>query len=558
MYARILICLLLAVFGAKERVISVPAGGGDATPALQAAIEQARRCKGRPVTIELQNADYHLYRSSASAYLYYVSNTTSEAENPDATKHIGLWLKGLKNVTIDGRGARLVMHGEMTGFVIDSCRNIRLEHFTLTSADPTVPEMTVTETGPKHMVVRVHPQSQYTLEDGRLSFRGEGWAWSKGIAQIYDPEKDITWRSWMPLNDTESITEEEPGVLRFEYDHAPDARPGQVFQMRDSFRDEVCGLIQYSRNVRLEDLHIAFTSNFSIVSQMARDITLHHLTFEPEAGGGRTCAGFADFVHCSGCSGRILVEDSRFVGAQDDPINVHGTHLAVQEFISPKQLRLRYMHSQSYGFQSFLKGDRVELVDPHTLLPLGAFRVKDSRMESPRELVVTFTKPVPKEIMETEGLVVENTTWTPEVVIRNNYFARIPTRGILVSTRRKVLIENNTFFRMMYSGVLIADDARSWFESGPVRDVTIRDNHFIECGNPVIKIAPENDRNEGCVHRGIRIENNRFDLSGPLAVYARSVDGLRIFGNTILRNGEKVSGAVETPECIHVETDAGN
>ncbi|MEG0648099.1 MAG: alpha-1,3-galactosidase, partial [Bacteroides sp.] len=79
-----------------------------------------------------------------------------------------------------------------------------------------------------------------------------------------------------------------------------------------------------------------------------------------------------------------------------------------------------------------------------------------------------------------------------------------------------------------------ADDARSWFESGMVRDVTIRNNNFIECGTPVILISPENDQNEGSVHRNIRIANNRFQLSGRDAIFARSVDGLKITDNLYL------------------------
>ena len=63
---------------------------------------------------------------------------------------------------------------------------------------------------------------------------------------------------------------------------------------------------------------------------------------------------------------------------------------------------------------------------------------------------------------------------------------------------------------MQMSGIFIADDARSWFESGMVRDVTIRNNNFIECGAPVILIAPENKCNDGYVHRNITITNNLF------------------------------------------------
>lgn len=94
-----------------------------------------------------------------------------------------------ENVTIDGKGAHLVTHGEMTSFVIDQCENITFRNFTVTAADPTVPELTVTEVGEHHMTVRIHPQSRYQIKDGKFSFVGDNWSLSDGIAQSYDPEK---------------------------------------------------------------------------------------------------------------------------------------------------------------------------------------------------------------------------------------------------------------------------------------------------------------------------------------------------------------------------------
>jgi len=541
---------------ADPYIISVPAIDGDATTAIQAAITQAQELQGRSVVIELQNAEYHLYRKSATSHLYYVSNTTSESENPDATKHIGLWLKGLKNVTIDGRGAKLVMHGEMTNFVLDSCENICLRRFTVDYADPTVPEMTVVEVGLRHMVVRIHPTSHYEIQDGVLSFFGDSWAWSHGIAQIYDPVRDVTWRSWMPLNDQKKAIELEPGLVRFEFETQPNATPGQVFQMRDSYRDEVCGLIQYSHQVLLQDLRFYFTGNFSIVGQMSRDLTYRHLTMEPEPGSGRTCCGYADFLHFSGCGGKILVENSRFVGAQDDPINVHGTHLLITEYLSETQLRVRYMHNQTFGFQSFLPGDSVDFIDVHSLLPVASAQVASALMENPRNILLTLTKPVPEEIRQRRELALENATYTASVEIRGNYFARIPTRGILVSTRRPVVIEDNLFFRMRDNGIKISDDARSWYESGMVRDVLIRNNEFVECGNPVISVSPENDHNEGPVHHNIRVLNNRFLLSGPHAIEARSVRGLQIRNNVVrFSDGQTPSEPFRLTDCEQVEID---
>ena len=552
-------CILsfcLSLFAVKaQHIIKVNVEPGDMTGKLQEAIDRVAGYRGEPVVIELQNTDYHISRKQASRHLYYASNTTSETENPNPVKSIGLWLKKMKNVTIDGKGARLVTHGEMTTFVIDSCQNMVFRNFTVTSADPSVPEMKVLEVGDNWMTVRIHHQSFYQIKNGNFRFVGEGWELSEGIAQIYDAEKDITWRSWSPLSGLKYASEIEPGVVRLQYEQRPLAEPGMIFQMRDGIRNEVCGLIQYSKDITLENLHFAFLGNFSVLGQMSENLTYRYLSLEPEPGSGRTCAGFADFIHFSGCKGKITVENSRFVGAHDDPINVHGTHLAVTAFVAPNQILVRYMHPQTYGFQSFFPEDEVELLNAHTLLPAASFKVVEAEMKNPREILVTLNRNVPDEIRKKENWVIENVTYTPEVVIRNNYFSRVPTRGILITTRKKVLIEHNTFFRTQMSGVLIADDARSWFESGRVEDVTIRDNRFLECGTPVIFIAPENDVNQGYVHRNIRIENNLFRMAGDKdAVVAKSVDGLEIKDNFFQteKTGD-LKELIQVKECKGVE-----
>lgn len=547
------ICSFFVLTTMAQNIIKVSPESGDMTKKIQAAIEQARSYNGKAVVIELQNANYNIHRESSSQMLYYISNTTSEKENPDQTKHIGLWLKGLKNITIDGKGAHLITHGEMTCFVIDQCENITFRNFTVTAADPTVPELTVAEVGERHLTVRIHPQSQYRIEEGKFSFVGHDWSLSGGIAQSYDPQMDITWRSWSPFTGLRKAIELEPNLLRFVYDATPQAKPGLIFQMRDAIRDQACGLIQFSKNITLDNLHLAFLGNFGLVGQLSENITYRNMAFEPEAGSGRTCAGFADFVQMSGCKGKISIENSRFSGAHDDPINIHGTHLAVTEFLSPNQIVVRYMHHQTYGFQSFLPGNTVEFIDPHSLLSLSSAKVKKAEMKNEREIILTLDKAMDSDIKKVEGLVVENVTYTPEVVIRGNYFSRIPSRGVLVSTRRKVLIEDNTFFRMQMSGILIADDARSWFESGMARDVTIRNNNFIECGGPVIFIAPENDRNEGSVHRNITITNNRFRLTGTDAISAKSVDGLKITDNLFLSPvPSDLLNLVKTQDCKNI------
>lgn len=513
-----------------QEVIFVESKPGDATPRLQAAIEQARKYRGKKTKIRLEQGDYHIYRTSASQQVYYISNTASYEENPDPTKHIGLWLKDLKNVTIDGGGAHFITHGEMTSFVIDQCENITLQNFTLKAADPSVVEMTVIDTTSNAATFQIHPDNEYEIENNDIIWKGEGWGFKGGIAQTFDRLTNITTRCSMPTDNKIGVSHMADRMIRVTYNQKPHVRPGEIFQLRDAIRDEVCGFIHLSKNVMLKDINFHFMGNFGIVGQYSENITCDHLNCEPEYGSGRTCAGFADFIQMSGCKGKISILNSRFEGAQDDPINVHGTHLKVPAYEAGNKVRVRFMHHQSYGFEAFFPGDKIEFTNAHSLKCLHSASVKKVERIDNYEIVLTLAGAVPDAIQKQET-VIENVTWTPEVEIRNNYFSRTPTRGILVTTRRKVYIENNVFFRTPMSAIAISNDARSWYESGPVCDVTIRNNHFIECGSPVINIAPENDHPDGFVHRGIRISGNRFTLNNNQAVYARWADNMEITDN---------------------------
>jgi len=112
--------------------------------------------------------------------------------------------------------------------------------------------------------------------------------------------------------------------------------------------------------------------------------------------------------------------------------------------------------------------------------------------------------------------------------------------------------------------ILIANDASSWFESGAVQDVTIRNNTFTECGynsapgSYTIAIAPENHKQVPgyFVHSNIRIENNTFSVYDYPILTARSVNILTFTGNTVKgtsmkKNGEMRAG-FDLTDCKNV------
>lgn len=113
-----------------------------------------------------------------------------------------------------------------------------------------------------------------------------------------------------------------------------------------------------------------------------------------------------------------------------------------------------------------------------------------------------------------------------------------------MTTRGAVRIENNTFAGMPMSAILIADDANSWYESGMVKDVVIRNNTFTNIGNAVISVEPSTSLTnpDQTVHSHIMVDGNHFNqASGNTAIYAKSVDGFTFTNNTADQGGFELS-----------------
>lgn len=513
---------------------AVPDSGADATGPMRLALEAAARTEG-PVVLECPRGRYDFYPDEAARIAYYVSNTASEEENADVTKTIGIYMKGLRDFVLDGRGSSFVFHGRMTMLALDGCERVELRRFDADFAWPTMAEMTVERSGEGEAETVVHPANRYELADGRLTWIGDGWRFRDGPMQVYDPIADRTWRvdNWVSSARAEAIGERR---LRLTGAGVPKLPAGTVLQIRDGLRDQVGTFATGCRDVRWRQVSMHYMHGLGIVCQFSENLDFDGVRIVPRPGSGRTAAAFADCIHLSGCRGKVSITNGVFAGSHDDPINVHGTHLITVGRPADDELTVRFMHPQTYGFAAFHPGDDIAFVRPDTLVAYAAGKVVSAEWVSPREMRLTLAEPVPAGFRI--GDAIENATWTPEVEIRGNDFSRVPTRGVLVTTRRPVVIANNRFRRLTMQAILIADDALSWYESGMATDVDIRDNEFEACGGPgmpVVQIAPENETvdAEAPVHRNIRIANNRFILNDAAALHAKSTEGLAFADNEI-------------------------
>jgi hypothetical protein len=126
-----------------------------------------------------------------------------------------------------------------------------------------------------------------------------------------------------------------------------------------------------------------------------------------------------------------------------------------------------------------------------------------------------------------------------------------------------VALTGNAIHLSQQQALAIADDAASWFESGPVADVLFANNSVrLDRGatwaerKGVVTVSPTNTR-EATVHRGLRVLGNDIFLhagSAAPVVRAKSIAGVVLAGNRIHSPGRPIAPAqmVEASNCSGV------
>jgi hypothetical protein len=497
-----------------------------------------------PISVQFAPGRYDFDPTDAIKRKYNISNTNDGVDIPKA---IAILFDNAKHVHVSGAGAELVLRGKMIEICVDTSEDVTVSGLTFDYQRPTVSEWTVLSATDDSADLEVHSDSLYSVTDGRILWEGEGWSYETGLAQELVPETHLVDRMKNPLAEMR-IEELGPFKLRAHGKHK--MRPGTVFQLRDTFRDCVGVFMRRSKDVTFRDLNFRFMHGMGILCQFTENITLDKVDIAPDEKSGRTTAAWADCTHFSGCRGKLVIKDCMFCGAHDDAMNVHGTYLRIVEQPGDHELRVRFMHPQTYGFMAFNPGDEVDFVRWNSLAVFGSNRVKAVEMIDPKELLVTLEEPVPSDWHEND--VIENVTWTPEVEVSGCTAMRIPSRGFLLSTRRRVVVTDNEFVSLR-NGVHCGGEAASWFESGCVRDMVIRGNRFLNGKGPCIHICPNISEPNQDVNRNIRILDNEFVSGTGPAVEATSTTGLVVEGNTVC-SGEAVEecDAFAVENCLDV------
>ncbi|MEO5714412.1 MAG: hypothetical protein ABIT37_13070 [Luteolibacter sp.] len=521
------------------------------TPHAAASVE-------KPAVIRFLAGTHEFAPEKALRRPWFVSNSS---DAPTVPKPMAILIEDsrhlrLQGVGVEGAGKTLIlMGGRMIEAVNNRSEDIAYSGLVFDLKRPTVSEYRVMEVQGDTAVIAVAEGSTYEIKGGKFSWTGDIGSGAVMVQQAI-PAEGHAWRrgfGWDPFTPSVAV-ELAPGKVQLTCGKGSGAygmAPGHQYQFRRITRDSVGVHNVRSKDIAFRDCDFYALTNMGIVSQFTDGITLQRVRVAPPKGTIRTCPAWGDVFHFSNCKGDILVADCVESGTQDDAINCHGTHLRIVGKPAENQLKLRYMQPQTYGFAPYVAGDEIAVIDHNKLRerpnnPRRGVTACEQSDQEGKNWTVTLDGPAPAFNPDN---VVDNITWHPNMTVRNNFVTMDSCRGYLITTRGKVVVENNTFNRCHMPGILIEDDARGWFESTCVRDMTIKNNTFTGCGIEINPQTVSGDPKEP-VHENIRIENNTFDGGG---ISAKSVKGLVVTGNKTPA-GAKVSADI-APSCSEVKVD---
>ncbi|MDO5105577.1 alpha-1,3-galactosidase B, partial [Capnocytophaga sp.] len=503
-------------------------------------------------SIVLKKGIYHFYPDGSFEKELYISN--HDQDNP---KKVGFYLENLKNVVIDGNGSELIFHGTMIPFVLKNCQNVILKNFSIDFHTPHLRQLEIIEVDKEKdiSVVEIYPKDHYKIENDKLYIQVDDYKYVPQWVMAFREDKRLTYQRADVDFETKKVRELRPNVLEIEgWSQHKHTAKGERFVLRNYHRPTPSIVVDYCKDTYIENVKIHYAYGMGLLAQLSENITLNKFAVCLNPNDARYFTTQADATHFSACKGLILSENGLYEAMGDDAINVHGTYLKIIERINENTIRAQYMHPQAWGFLWGEVGDEVQFLSAKTMeltdgkiYKIKAIRSVDKPSEfGAKTFDIELNENIPQEITSDKQYSIENLTWTPEVIFKNNIIRNNRARGALFSTPRKVVCEGNLFDHTHGTAILLCGDSNGWYETGACRDVIIKNNHFVNAltanyqfTNAIISIYPEIpdlESQKQYFHSNIMIEDNIFELFDEPILYAKSVNNLTFKHNKIIKN----------------------
>lgn len=537
----------------------VPGNSGNLSQKMETFLKNNEKSlrDAEQVILRFQKGVYHFHPKQAAEREYYISN--HDQINP---KKVGIALEQCRSLILEGNGAQFVFHGQMLPIALIGSSNCVLKDFSIDFENPHIAQIEIVRNDSSEgMTFRVAPWVKYRIsKDGFFETYGEGWTSRPALGFAFEKEtKHVVFNTGDLGYSTKGVKTVGKRLLTAPLWKDKRLIPGTIVAMRSWKRPAPGLFLAENKNTVVKNVRVHYAEGMGLLAQLCEDIRLEGFSVCLK---GKEDARYfttqADATHFSQCKGRIVSTGGLYEGMMDDAINVHGVYLKIQKVVDAHTVTAAFMHEQTYGFDFGYAGDSVQFIRSKTMDVLPEKNIIASispikplgKNKGVKTFTIRFQKPIDNLLNKEEAFGIENLTWTPEIYFAHNTIRNNRGRGALFSSPEKTLVEENLFDHTSGTAILLCGDCNGWYETGSCRDVTIRNNRFINAltslyqfTNAVISIYPEipdllhqTTYFHGGTPQAIKIVNNQFDTFDSPVLYAKSVDGLLFKGNTIKRN----------------------
>ena len=481
--------VFLAVFAAPAAVIEMKPCAGNATPAVAAALAQLRDGD----TLHFADGEYHFYEDGAKdVFLASVGSSTG-------MKKVVFHLEGLKDVTVDGGGARFFFHGNTFPFAAARCDGLKIGGFTSRLPRLPIVEFTILEKGNDGFLCQFgkgHPPYK-TKPDGTILFESE-----EGVINSQNQELSVHALRYLQIQyiatpgckcdkDTlassfYSVGAEDRGDGKVFFRYVSDPHGKNAGQCSFPVGEPLCILLASLRNrslmsitdcrdVEIADVDVRSGSGMGIVADMCENIRILRYNVRPDDGCHVSIT--ADTIFLVDTKGRIEIADSEICWALDDAMNIHGNYTTLAK-AKGRDAVLKIQRFNYVGYFPYRVGEKVAFMRGHgvdkKILGYAAIAEFPSPGHDAAEARIVFDREVPSDWI---GCDVANISHSPTIWIHGNYFHDY--MHLRLSAFADILFENNRLANGQ-SVIMVDDLVGYWGECGPVHNLTVRNN---DCEN---------------------------------------------------------------------------
>ena len=532
-----LLCLAFA-FGASARTMSVekfgarPDDGRSDTEALRKA---AAYCRKHPQTTlvfpagtyELSdNAAIDIERRAISGALGRGLEVQWELFQPQKPYVTGLDFTGCEGLTIEAKGARLVVEGWMQVLSFVGCKQLTLNGLEITYRRPAATEGRVVRTSQESFDIEFDP-ALYTYIDSIV--QGRYYFYSSERRNFY----------YGGIREAKLL---QPGLVRMTSSVNPPI--GDICVIRYGGHYRPCVMLRESEDITLRGLAIKSFPGMGVVGHLCHNILIDSLNVTPEA--GRVSSTSTDATHFTSCSGTLTISNSTFAGNGDDCTNIHNYYWHLTpDAADLSQIEIRVegadLHAQALDYP--LVGDTLILLNRRTMQEVGRFVTRSCNIDADAwRVCVALDHPLPTA--DCKELLIYNYTRFPKVLILNNVDDYNNGRAFLLKAR-DVIVRGNKIGRCTLSAIKLGAEL-SWHEAGPVEQVVVEDNDIRGAGTDNgyratgVMVTTESPQTPPHVNRNILIRNNYIEGSHPTAILLHDAQDVEIYGNTFAGGHEIV------------------